>query len=73
MYPVTNLGPEDKMYKIEKRNIMEDKFEELMQRLERMEISWKTEKALGTKNVEVGKQGSYKSICIFNVCARELR
>ena len=43
------------MYKSEK---LEDKFEELMQRMERMDISWKMEKAdqekkLETKNVEV--------------------
>ena len=47
------------MYKMsEKTNGTEDKFEELVQRVERMDISWKAEKAhlekkLETKNVEV--------------------
>ena len=47
------------MYKMsEKTNDTEDKFEELVQRVERMDISWKAEKAhlekkLETKNVEV--------------------
>ena len=46
------------MNKIEKLNGIEDRFEEVMQRMEGMDISWKTEKAdlekkLETKNEEV--------------------
>ena len=46
------------MCKSEKLNSLENKFEELVQRMERMDTSWKMEKAhlekkLETKNVEV--------------------
>ena len=50
--------PEETMNKSEKPNSTEAKFEELEQRMERMDISWKLEKArlekkLETKNVEL--------------------
>ena len=46
------------MYKSERTSGTEDKFEELMKRMDRLDISWKTEKAhlekkLERKNVEV--------------------
>ena len=49
---------EETMCKSEKLNSLENKFEELVQRMERMDTSWKMEKAhlekkLETKNVEV--------------------
>lgn len=56
---LVNNAPGETMYKMsEKTNDTEDKFEELVQRVERMDISWKAEKAhlekkLETKNVEV--------------------
>ena len=45
--------PEETMYKTEKLNAIEEKVDDVLKRMERMDMSWKQEKALLEEKLEV--------------------